>query len=129
MKTPYLTNFPTNIEITESTADVTTQIAPIHAQNGVGYIEIKSDFSLNNQLLFSKNNECNQLNIELKSAMAQMPNTKSAKRTIVPDQTSARPIGLRPHNTNNKIQNKTAPNVQMPNAIRTFAKNDRTSSK
>lgn len=118
-----------NIAITESMADVATQIEPMPTQNAVGYIDISNDFSLNNQLPPLKNNECNQLNIALKSIIAHAPKITKSATTINPDQKIDRPIALLPQKTKSKMQNNNAPKEQIPNAILTFAKKLLTSSK
>lgn len=115
--------------MTDKAADITIQITAIPTQNAVGYIEISNDFSLKNQLLFAKNNECSQLNMLLKSAIAQTPKITRPTKIISPVQAKARPKALRPQKTISKMQNKIAPNAQIPNAIRIFANKDLTSCK
>lgn len=126
---PYLIIFPTISAINESITETTTQIPAMPPQNGKGYMEIISDFSLKNQLQPLKNSECSQLNIELKSTMAQMPRAKSPNIIILPVHTRLRPSALRPHKTKSNIQNTIAPKAHIPKAILILANSDLTSSR
>lgn len=121
--------FPTVNEMVDKIAETPMQITAIPTQKAVGYIEISNDFPLKNQLSCVKNKECNQLNMLLKSAIAQTAKITKPIKIINPDHIKARPNALRPQKTNNKIKNIMAPTRQIPKAIFTFANNDLTSCK
>lgn len=125
----YLIILPINTLITESTKVLPTHIIAMPVQNGVGNMLIINEVWLKNHELFLKNKECNQLNSELKSIIAQTPSITIARIKIPPVQQSVRPNALLPHKTNNKIKNPIPATLQMPKAIRAFARKDFTSIK